>query len=500
LNRLTEIELKFQVPATALSGISTELKRITGAYVTQLVAEYLDTDDRRLARQGIAWRLRREGRLWKQTLKAGGAHSLERFEHDVARPDATFDASLHAGTEVGDRLLKILRKARAEGFETNVRYRTEVRRTARAVRTRGAVVEIALDQGRLVSKGSVQRIREIEFELKSGSIAAMLALVERWRKRFGLILDPHSKAERGDRLADGVPFPPLRKGERLKYPADATATEAFAAIMEECLNQITRNAAGLVVGEIAQVTERVHQLRVGIRRLRSALRCFQDWSPAPPAHLVDGLRSLFATLGESRDSAVLDTGVARELIGFGAPQLAMPPGGAGPNPVDAVKSAQTQQLLLAWITWRATLESATVQPDDLAAATDDSAASLHDEARRLLRRWHRRIAADWKAFDALDETQLHALRKRIKRQRYAVEFLAPVLPRRRVERYLSALAVIQDRMGYLNDLFVARGQYQRLVESEPAAWFALGWLSARIAEVRALAKPELGELSKAGPP
>jgi hypothetical protein len=55
-------------------------------------------------------------------------------------------------------------------------------------------------------------------------------------------------------------------------------------------------------------------------------------------------------------------------------------------------------------------------------------------------------------------------------------------------------------MGELNDLFVARARYQAIVESDPAAWFALGWLAARIAEARALAKPELGLLAKAKPP
>ena len=92
------------------------------------------------------------------------------------------------------------------------------------------------------------------------------------------------------------------------------------------------------------------------------------------------------------------------------------------------------------------------------------------------------------------------LRKRIKRQRYAVEFFAPVLRRKDMARYLEPLTVIQDRMGELNDLFVARARYQALVAADPAAWFALGWLAARVAEVRALAKPELKQLAKADPP
>ncbi len=87
-----------------------------------------------------------------------------------------------------------------------------------------------------------------------------------------------------------------------------------------------------------------------------------------------------------------------------------------------------------------------------------------------------------------------------KRQRYAIEFFAPALRRRQRERYLDALGVIQDRMGELNDLFVARTRYQALLLSDRAAWFALGWLAAHIAEARALAKPELRRLANVEPP
>ncbi|HYN60925.1 MAG TPA: CHAD domain-containing protein [Rubrivivax sp.] len=416
-----------------------------------------------------------------------------------------------------------------------MRFQTAVRRTARRVHTRGAVVEVAFDEGRLVSTGSTQRIREIEFELISGSTTAMLALVERWRKRFGLIYDPRSKSERGDRLAQGLPFPPVRKASLPKYSGDARATEVFGVVVDECIAQITRNAVGLIEGDAAQRVEHVHQLRVGIRRLRSALRSFQGWAPPPPADLVEGLRALFATLGMARESDVLDSGVITELAKVGAPPLTLARGASGPDPVEAVRAAATQRTFLAWIAWRAALaqESAVgaethvaepqvgearpngdaVPSEDDAGAVDgsldevqatqpvpDNAPTFHRNVARRLRRWHARIVVDWKAFDALDEASLHALRKRIKRQRYAVEFFAPVLRRRKVERYLKALATIQERMGELNDLFVARAQYQPLVVSDPAAWFALGWLAARIAEARALAKPELGQLAKADPP
>ena len=509
-----EIELKFLVPHASRKALAVEMARASASLERRtLAAMYLDTPDRRLASEGIAWRLRREGRRWVQTLKAARANALERFEHEVLRPDASTDASLHAGTPVGDRLLKLLRKAEAAGEFAGVRYRTEVRRTLRRVRTRGAVVEVAFDEGRILAgprpgpeeatggpPEAPLRLCEIEFELVSGSPLAMLELAERWRKRFGLILDPRTKAERGDRLADGLRFAAVRKGRSPAYPGDASVLDAFCAVLDECLDQIGRNAIGLVDGDPALRVEHVHQMRVGIRRLRSGLRSFRGWVPAPPPPLVDGLRALFDPLGLSRDADVLDAGVAAALAEAGAPPLeARAVGTPAPDPREAVASAAVQQLMLAWLSWRVGLVEEAL-PGDAApdAATADSK-PFPLQAERRLRRWHRAIADAAKAFDSLDDTALHALRKRIKRQRYAAEFFAPVLKAGALARYLKRLAVVQDRMGELNDLIVARERYQAMVADDPAAWFALGWLAARIAELKGLARPELERLARTQP-
>ena len=290
-----EVELKFLVPPAARKQLAAEVARgSTTLARTSLNAMYLDTADRRLARHGMAWRLRREGRRWIQTLKSGGANALERFEHEVVRPDASQDASAHAGTPLGDQLIALLRKAHADGVEPEVRFRALVRRIARKVRTRGAVVEIAFDEGRLMAA------------------AAMLALADRWRKRFGLIYEPHSKAERGDRLAEGRAYAPVRRAKHPTYSSKVTATEAFGAVLDECLAQITRNAVGLTHGDPAQRVEHVHQVRVGIRRLRSALRSFRGWVPAPPGDLIDGL---LTRSGLQRKTTFADRAL---LIGAGA--------------------------------------------------------------------------------------------------------------------------------------------------------------------------------------
>ena len=479
-----EIELKFLVPAATRAALAAELAGRGSPQRVWLTAAYLDTPDQRLARAGLAWRMRREGGRWVQALKAAGRGALERFEHEVVRPDASPDPAAHADTPAGRALQALLDKAGDAEQGVGVRFQTQVRRLVRRVRTRGAVVEIALDEGRLMAAGAVQRLREVEFELVSGSPVAMLALVERWRQRFGLIYDPRNKAERGHALAAGSPHPPLRKAVSPCYDADASALQALGAVVDECLAHIGRNAIGLAEGDPALQSEHVHQLRVGIRRLRSALRAFRDWVAEPPAELVDGLRGLFAALGQVRDRDVLGGGVATELVRAGAPPLSLPAAADAPDPGALIRAPETQRLLLAWISWRAGLQA-------LPEAQD----SLKRLARRRLRRWQRDIASDCRRFDELDEAAVHALRKHVKRQRYALEFFAPLLPRKRAARHLQALAAAQQCLGEINDLAVARQRYQDLVASDPAAWFAVGWLTARLAEARAQASAELGQLA-----
>ncbi|MBI3348935.1 MAG: CHAD domain-containing protein [Burkholderiales bacterium] len=488
-----EIELKFLVPAASRAALVAELTGRGTARRVALTASYLDTPDLRLARGGLAWRLRREGGRWVQALKSAGAGTLERFEHEVQRPDATPDAAAHADTVPGRELAGLLADARKDGLEAGVRFQTQVRRLARRVRTRGAVVEIAFDEGRVLAGDAVLRLREVEFELVSGSVAALLALAERWRQRFGLILDPRNKAERGHALACGGLDAPLRKARVPRYAKGASAAEAFAAVLDECLAQVNRNAIALAESGTAQRAEQVHQCRVGIRRLRSALRAFQGWVAEPPVELVDGLRTLFAALGATRDRDVLGSGVAAELAQAGAPPLTLPADPGAPDPAALMRASDTQRLLLAWVTWRAGLASVAAPP------APASKGSFKRQARLRLRRWHKRLAAGGQAFDELEAAALHALRKQVKRQRYALEFFAPLLPRKPAARYLQALAAAQLGLGEINDLVVARAAYQARVSSDPAAWFAVGWLTARIAEVRGRAREELGHLAAVAP-
>ncbi|MFG6412762.1 CHAD domain-containing protein [Roseateles sp. DC23W] len=488
MTALVEIELKFLLPAARRAALAVELTGRGTAQRTLLQDIYLDTPDLHLARAGLAWRLRREGGRWVQALKAARAGALERFEHEVELSDANADAQAHADTAPGRELLALLAAAHKQGHAPTPCFSTRVLRLTRRVRTRGAVVDVMLDEGRVQAGGRELRLREVEFELVSGSPLALLALAERWRARFGLVLDPRNKAERGFALATGAPDAPLRKAATPRYAQGATVTAAFGAVLDECLAHLGRNAIALASPAAGDPTARgahVHQARVAIRRLRSALSAFRDGVAAPPPELVDGLRALFATLGESRDRDVLDSGVAADLARAGAPPLPLPLPMAPTDPAALMREAATQRLLLDWLRWRTALSDDDAPPD----------LSLKRLARRRLRRWHRALATTCRAFEELDDEALHELRKRVKRQRYALELFAPLQPADRLKPYRRGLAAAQQALGEINDLVVARTAYQALVAADPAAWFAVGWLTARLAEARRRAREALGRLA-----
>src|SRR3546814_11182447 len=90
-------------------------------------------------------------------------------------------------------------------------------------------------------------------------------------------------------------------------------------VAAECLDQVARNAAVLAEVDTQGVypagqPEHVHQLRVGMRRLRSAWRLFDGWITPPPAAVQEGVRTHFAAFGLSRDQDVLTETVERKSV------------------------------------------------------------------------------------------------------------------------------------------------------------------------------------------
>lgn len=462
-----EVEIKLQVPPAALAAVRAELLR-GACRRTRLKAQYFDTPSRSLAAAGWALRLRQEDRRWVQAVKGLGDGVLSRVEHEVARSVPRGvpwpEPALHAGMPGFDALERALGD-QASALQPVVR--TDVRRTHRIVRSAGAQVEIALDEGEIAAGDARVPVCELEFELKSGRPAALVALAARWAARHGLWLDVRTKAQRGWRLVNGEAWPPAAM-QVPRLAAHMPADAALRACVRAALAQVMANGSVLAAGD--GTPEHVHQARVGLRRLFSVVRAFGEWSPSFDPALLEPARALFAGLSALRDRDALAEALLPQLNAGGAPPLALPPAGGADalDPGVLFRSVPVNQGLFALLAWA---------HDDPGAS--EGVANLRALSAAQLARWHRRLRRAGRAFDTLEDAHRHEARKRAKRLRYAAEALAALWPAKSWSAYQRRLKAAQDALGRLQDARVAQALFEAQRESDPHAWFALGWLAAR---------------------
>lgn len=466
---MVEIELKFQVPPASVAAVRRAVATASAQRVP-LQARYFDTPDRRLAAAGFALRLRREGDRWVQTLKGRGDAAMQRPEHNVpldGDAEPALDLARHAGTPVGDAL----RASGVDALAIGPLFATDVQRTQRRLRTGATVVELAFDEGVIVAGDARAPVCELELELVAGTPQALVALAARWAERHGLWLDVRTKAERGDLLARGVAAsPPVHAQPPLLSAHDAPA-DALRAMVRACLDQVLPNASAVAAGGFEP--EHVHQLRVGLRRLRTALRVFGDASPDLDATWEPRLAAAFGRLGAARDLDALSATLLPALRAAGAPLVDLGAAAAVEDPGAVVREPGWTALMLALLAF--------VQRGEGDASSSWALPAAHDGellrwARRKLRRAYRQAITGGETFAQLSEEAQHRIRKRVKRLRYSVEFVSSLYPPKAVQRFLKRLRPAQEVLGEYNDMLVAEAAYRARIADDPRAWFAVGWL------------------------
>jgi inorganic triphosphatase YgiF len=524
-----EIEFKFQVPADRLAALKAEL-RSAPTRRTRLRARYFDTADGSLAAQGAVLRLRQEGDRWVQTAKALGEGPLHRLEHNADLGPARAgempepDVRRHAGTPVGERIAHHLEAAGQPLVET---YGTDIWRLSREVHVpapdggAGTTVELALDLGHVVATpaagGAARRapVCELELELVDGDIAGLVELARHWSQAHGLWLSTVSKAERGERLMAGLDAAPAVKARPPRFEAVEPAPREDAgkkagrkgkgkgvrkgshrhgrnapdgpaiqrAVVAACLAQMLPNASEIAAGDAT--ADVVHQLRVGIRRLRTALRELDVLGPGFDPAWEPPLVLAFRGLGARRDQELRAEKLAPRLDAAGAPSATVESvTGDTPAPGDLVRDPAFQAVLVDLIGFAAIDAPAAAAPSDDTGEHAEPGQPLDaPEARhalqRRLRKLHRRLVEDADRFDTLEIEARHDVRKKLKRLRYLAEFVAPLFDTEGARRYLAHLAPAQDALGEANDEASALEAFRGATATDPRAWFAVGWLSAR---------------------
>ncbi|WP_367185347.1 CYTH domain-containing protein [Rugamonas sp.] len=256
------------------------------AHDAQLLARYFDTADFYLRRHGAGLRVRKIDGVWVQTMKAGGSvqaglHSRHEWEGPVARAWPQLGKLKKLIDGDGDWAALLDAPGLAERLQAQFAVRVE-RRTWQ-LHVDDADIEMVLDVGAVEHNGAADPINEIELELKSGQPRALYDFALRLLDDLPLRLENSNKAERGYALCSQSGTR-IHKAAELTLDRDGSVADAMLAIFHNCLAQIQGNEAGVIHSDNA---ESVHQMRVGVRRLRSALKLFEASAPCPPELLAD---------------------------------------------------------------------------------------------------------------------------------------------------------------------------------------------------------------------
>ena len=486
---MSEFEIKLHVPDDSLAAVQAAVSR-GDAGTLRLRARYFDTPDGQLAAARIALRVRQEGRRWVQTAKAAGDSVLHRLEEEVALAAGEPPLPVlrrHAGTALGERLAQVLggSGARADAALVEL-YRTDVSRTIRMLKAGTTTLELALDVGWVSAGRRRSRVQELELELKSGSRAAAIELAQQWCERHGLWLDTLSKAERGQILAAGLQ---QRDPTRFEPPSLNKRMEGSAllrAIVTSALDQVLGNASQVATG--AHTPEHVHQLRIGLRRLRTVARELQGIEPFIEDADLEVLAQTFRALGTQRDLTFVQPQLIGQMRSDGAPPLDLA-GAEVPDLAAAVRATPLQSVLLRLLGWLAADASSDVQ-----------AKAAREAITHRLHKLHARTVKDGAGFGALPPVAQHAMRKRFKRLRYLSESVASLYPARKVARFIDELKPVQDALGALQDGRMAADFWAARAERDPRAWFAVGWLRAREAASLTACEAALARYTKRAKP
>lgn len=263
-----------------------------------------------------------------------------------------------------------------------------------------------------------------------------------------------------------------------------TCREALILITRETFRQIAANRK--VVLETDD-PEGAHQLRVGLTRLRAALKLFRPLlEPSRIERLELHARALARSVGQLRDADVLIGDIVAPAAAVAGADAAAFAELEAALAAHRIRMRDRARATLASEEWSALLLELTLLPGTLGDCRrlDER---LGRYTRHALDRTWKKVAGKGRRIDELDAEQRHAMRKSLKRLRYGAEFLRKLHDRHRVRPFVKRLRKLQAIFGTMNDVEMSGILYQIANEAPgdrgaamKAAGFTLGWHTARL--------------------
>jgi len=447
--------------------------------VRKITTQYYDTPDLTLLDAGISLCLRNISGRWIQSVKTEGSslaglHQRSQWESEVTncQPDFTVDLdSALTKLFTDEKLIEDIRPI----------FQTKVQRTEWHLDFgNGNRIEMALDIGELVVGEKHEPISEIELELKSGKKGCLFELALELQKVIPLRLENNSKSHNGFGYYRAWPLKTY-KPSPLKLKPSTKANNAFKKIICNCINHLQKSQEMVLYGTDV---EGVHQMRVALRRLRSAFSMFRKlFHSESPDVLKSELDWLNSILGEARD---LDVFITQTLPAIMA-QIESHTGLLELHEKAELKKAHSYKIvreaLLSQryqcflLTLGAWLES-----EHWCKSTHDfKEVKVFEISNNILQKRHRQLGQSGKGITGMNAEERHATRITAKKLRYAAEFFASLYSSRKTTAFIRGLSQLQDCLGVLNDINTTEKLMQQLIGSRPnrnigeAKYICAGW-------------------------
>lgn len=456
-----EIELKLECASPDLTALAAH-PRLQGAEHAEpelLVTTYYDTPAQDLRAAGLTLRVRNQGGRHIQTVKAGsgGVGLFDRAEWETEIAGEAPDPAAWAETAAD----KVLRKADAPLERL---FSTRITRRVIPVEQGASRILVTLDEGRVESPAGDAPICELELEIAEGEAGDLFALAQILAETVPLRLSATAKSGRGFALVDGT-SPTVVKAEPVDLPEEASAGEVFRRVARACLRHLRLNETAFLA---SHAPEALHQMRVSLRRLRSALSLFAPMLDGDPRAVSfgDEIKRVTEPFGHARNLDV--------FLGDTLPSLAQ----QRPDDADLVavrelaeaERAKAYEGVLAILEspqWRGLIIDVAGWIEAGAWATQDPAAEDGRAfAAQVLDRARDRLKKRGRGLKKLDPHTRHRARIAAKKLRYGAEFFAGLYTkkkaRRRQDTFGAALSDLQDHLGTLNDLETARSMMESL--------------------------------------
>ena len=452
-----EYELKFRARPADLErfkkAVEAACRQRRAWEVIRQSDQYYDTKERHLAQKSVALRVRRANGAAKVTVKADNNSSgglMDRMEWE--RPVTGEGLDLTALPEEARQALGAETEpalAPALSIDTE-RHSLNARRGGAGA----LLVQAVADSCRVSADQARAEFAECELELLEGDSTQFFALAAEVHARCPLPMSGLAKVQQAKRLVGGEK-PAVYKIPKFSLTQGQSLHEALRDIFTRCVGNIVDNQEACLEGSDP---EGVHQMRVSLRRLRSALLIYRKYLARGAVGWIDPeLQWLANALGPARDWDVYVTETLARVQGYGIDETAHQALRAAAEDRRQAAYAQVRTTLqsdrFAKLIFRLTsftaLQGWLLDPSDL---SDPLHKPLGKTGKKVLKQRYTKVMKAARPLAEMDMKSRHKVRLKLKSLRYAVDFMREVYPGPKTQAFMKTLHRLQDDFGQQSDV------------------------------------------------